>query len=331
MKRIGVLTSGGDAPGMNAAIRAVARTAFYRNIQVMGIKMGYHGLIAGELAPMTSSSVDHILNRGGTILGTARAEEFKTEQGQRKAVKILDKFGVDAVVVIGGEGSFRGAQDLANYGIKVVGIPATIDNDIGCTDSSVGFDTAVSTVTDAISKIRDTATSHERLFVIEVMGRDSGFIAVASGLAGGAEYILIPEIEFDINEICEKIKDGYIRGKTHSIIVVAEGVQVNAGHGQGSENGAIVIGKIIKEKTKFDTRISILGHIQRGGNPTITDRILATRMGVEAVELLLSGQTNKMVGFVNGEYVVSDLKEAIDKRNEIDREAYEIATMLAIS
>ncbi len=329
MRKIGVLTSGGDAPGMNAAIRAVTRTALYYGVEVMGIKRGYHGLVHGEIIPLRSRTVGDILQRGGTILRTARSEKFKTPEGLKRAAEQLDKFGIEGLVVIGGDGSFRGALDLMEYGIKVVGVPGTIDNDIGCTDYSIGFDTAVNTAVDAINKIRDTATSHERLYVIEVMGRNSGFLALTAGLAGGAESVLIPEVPFDIDEICKKIVAGHRRGKAHSIIVVAEGVEGTPKPGQAAENIGFKIGNMICEKTDFETRITILGHVQRGGTPTVMDRVLATRTGAKAVELLLDGDSGNMVGLVDNKYEVFSMKESIEKKKSIDMATYELVNILS--
>jgi 6-phosphofructokinase 1 len=329
MKRIGVLTSGGDAPGMNAAIRSVTRTALYNGVEVMGIKRGFHGLLHGEVIPLRSRTVGDIMQRGGTILKTARSDEFKTPEGQAKAIEQLEKFGIDGLVIIGGNGSFMGGLELANKGINVICIPGTIDNDIGCTDYTIGFDTAVNTAVNAINMIRDTATSHERLYVIEVMGRHSGFLALAAGLAGGAESVLIPEVPFDIDEICDKIIAGHKRGKAHTIIVVAEGVGGDPKPGQASESYSFSLGKIIKEKTTFETRITVLGHVQRGGTPTVLDRVLATRSGAKAVELLVAGQTGKMVGFINNKYEVFTIEESLRKQKTIDMDAYELANILS--
>lgn len=331
MKRIGVLTSGGDAPGMNAAIRAVVRKGIYHGLEVFGIYRGYQGLINGELHHMPSRSVGDILQRGGTILRSARSQEFKTEEGQKKAAKQLERVGIEAVVVIGGDGSLRGAVDLGKYGIRCVGVPATIDNDIACTDFSIGFDTAVNTAVDAINKIRDTATSHERLYVIEVMGRHSGFLALDAGLAGGAECILIPELEYDLDDICERIVEGHRRGKAHSIIVVAEGVggSPQSGKLEGSDSIAFQLGRYLKERTEFDTRITILGHIQRGGTPTVSDRILATRLGAIAVDALLRGETGKMAGMVNNSLQLFDIESAVKQKKTVNLEYYELANILA--
>ena len=319
VNRIGVLTSGGDAPGMNAAIRAVVRMSIFHGLQVTGIKRGYLGLLKKEFVRYSLGSVADIIHRGGTILHTARCEEFKTEEGQRKAIKNLQEEGIDALVVIGGEGSMRGALALAKYGIPVVGIPATIDNDLADTELSIGFDTAVNNVVDAINKIRDTATSHERVFIIEVMGRKTGQIALYAGLAGGAESILLPEIDVDMNEVIFKLERGMNRGKLHSIIIVAEGAA-----------SAIEVGDEIRKRTGLETRITILGHLQRGGTPTALDRMLASRMGAKAVELLLQGANRKMVGIAAGELLALDLEDVLSREKVLDRSIWELAAVLAI-
>lgn len=319
MNTIGILTSGGDAPGMNAAIRAVVRKCIYDGINVKGIIRGFNGLISGDIKTMDIGSVADIIHRGGTILLTARSEKFKTEEGQKKAVENIKKHKIDGLVIIGGDGSFRGAQVLNRLGIPSIGIPATIDNDIAGTDYSIGFDTAVNTVIDVINKIRDTATSHERINVIEVMGRDSGFIALEAGLAGGAESILVPEVKFDINKVCDKIIRGYQRGKLHSIIIVAEGAASGFG-----------ISESIKTITGFETRVTVLGHIQRGGNPTALDRVLASRMGSKAVELLENGEENKMVGVIGRQIVVNDLSEILVQKKEFNYDIYKLAEVLSI-
>lgn len=319
MKRIGVLTSGGDAPGMNAAIRAVVRTAIYNNLEVIGIIRGYKGLIEGEYQPMNISSVSDIIQRGGTVIHTARSEEFMTEEGQQKAVKTLKELEIEGLIVIGGDGSFRGAQKLSEKGINTIGIPGTIDNDIACTDSTIGFDTAINTALEAISKIRDTSSSHERANIIEVMGRNSGEIALYSGLAGGAETIIVPEFEFNIEEICNKILKGKKRGKRHSIIIFAEGA-----------GDAISIGKQIQEKTGIETKATILGYLQRGGSPTAFDRILASRMGWMAVNLLIQGESSRVVCFQKNDYVHMDINEALSMKRDLDKGVYKIADILSI-
>ncbi|GAB4270437.1 6-phosphofructokinase [Thermincola ferriacetica] len=320
MKRIGVLTSGGDAPGMNAAIRAVVRKGIFEGLEVVGIKRGYAGLINGEFVDMNLGSVADIIQRGGTILRTARSEEFRTVEGRCRAYANMQEQGIEGLIVIGGDGSFRGAQIFSQeHGVKVIGIPGTIDNDIPCSDYSIGFDTSVNTVVDAINKIRDTATSHERTYVIEVMGRHAGYIALEAGLAGGAESILIPEIPFSIDEIIEKLHRGQKRGKLHSIIVVAEGAA-----------SGIEIGKQIKEKTGFDTKVTILGHLQRGGTPTAFDRVLASRMGALAVDLIKAGESGKMIARRHNDLVAVDFDCALSEKRTIDHSVYELAGILAI-
>lgn len=320
MKRIGVLTSGGDAPGMNAAVRAVVRTGIYHGLDVFGVQRGYSGLVNGEFKELNLSSVADIIHRGGTILRTARSETFRTPEGRQKAAENLKSLGIEGLVIIGGDGSYRGAQALSNeQNIKIVGVPGTIDNDIPCTDYTIGFDTAVNNVVDAVNKIRDTATSHERTYVIEVMGRNSGFIALEAGVAGGAETILIPEVEVNIDEIVEKLLRGNKRGKLHSIILVAEGAA-----------SGLEIGRLIKEKAGFDTKVTILGHIQRGGTPTAFDRTIASRLGARAVELLLEGQDKKVVGVVSGDIKAFDIDYALSQEKTINKTMYELAGILSI-
>jgi 6-phosphofructokinase 1 len=325
--KIGILTSGGDAPGMNAAIRAIVRKALSRDCKVFGIKRGYSGLIGGEIIPMHSRAVGDILQRGGTVLKSARCQEFKTPEGQAFAKEQLNKLGLNGLIILGGDGSFRGAQVLNKMGFQTVGIPATIDNDIGCTDYSIGYDTAVNTVLDAINKIRDTASSHNRVYVIEVMGKNSGFIALASGLTGGAEAILVPEIACDLDEVCDRIKKSLKKGKTHSIIVAAEGLMgdpIAVEHSSG-----FTVGKYLAQQTGADTRVTVLGHIQRGGTPSFFDRKIATLMGAKAVDLILEGQTEKMVGFVNNRIEIANLDDAIRTKNRINLEELELANIMA--
>lgn len=319
MKRLGVLTSGGDAPGMNAAIRAVVRKAIYHNVEVVGIRRGFLGLIHGDLVDMEIGSVADIIHRGGTILRTARAPEFLHKSVQEKAIANIRANHLDGLVIIGGDGSLRGAKVLSEAGIKTVGVPGTIDNDIAGTDYSIGYDTAVNNVVDAINKIRDTATSHERVYVIEVMGRESGLIALSAGLAGGAESILVPEIPFDINEICERLQRGVLRGKLHSIILVAEGAA-----------SALEIGEQIKQRTNSEVRITILGHLQRGGTPTAKDRLIASRLGASAVDLLLTGDHSKMVSLVYGEIKATLYSDVLSQKKSLPWELYNLATVLAI-
>jgi 6-phosphofructokinase 1 len=319
MKTIGVLTSGGDAPGMNAAIRAVVRTAIYNKVRVLGIKRGFNGLIRGEIEEMDVASVGEIIHRGGTILHTARCEEFKTEEGLKKAYNIIKIFGIDGLIVIGGDGSFRGARDLSKMGVPTIGIPGTIDNDIACTDFTIGFDTAVNTVLDALNKIRDTVTSHERVNIIEVMGRNAGDIALYAGLAGGAEDIIVPEIPFNVDNICRILIEGKNRGKVSYILIVAEGTK-----------NSFQLAKEIEEKTGLEVRVTVLGHIQRGGSPTAADRILASRMGAYAVKLLLSGKSNRVVAVRGSQIVDYDIDEALSMKKEFDHEMYELAKILSI-
>ncbi|WP_408011723.1 6-phosphofructokinase [Pseudalkalibacillus sp. A8] len=319
MKRIGVLTSGGDSPGMNAAVRAVVREAIYQEIEVYGIYHGYAGLINGHIEKMELGSVGDIIHRGGTMLYSARCEEFKTHEGQMKGVQQLKKFGIEGLVVIGGDGSYRGAQKLTEHGFPTITLPGTIDNDISGTDYTIGFDTALNTVIDAIDKIRDTATSHERTYVIEVMGRNAGDIALWSGLAGGAESILIPEEDFKMEEITDRLRRGHERGKKHSIIVVAEGV------GSGVD-----IANQIKESTNYETRVTVLGHIQRGGSPTAFDRVLASRLGARAVQMLIAGEAGKAVGIQNNQIVTHDINEVLSHPHKIDNEMYKLSQELSI-
>lgn len=319
MKTIGVLTSGGDAPGMNAAIRAVVRTGIYNNFRIMGIRQGYSGLINGEIDDMNLSSVADIIHRGGTMLRSARSDEFKTEEGFKKALNVLDVFGIDGLVVLGGDGTLKGAKELSNAGIPTIGIPCTIDNDCGYSDFTIGFYTAVETVVDAISKIRDTSTSHGRANVIEVMGRNCGDIALYSGLAGGAESIIIPEVALDIDEVAKRALQGKNRGKLHHIIVLAEGV-----------GNAYDISKLIVDKTGIDTRVTILGYIQRGGTPTSFDRIIASKMGNKAIELLKEGKSGRALGIKCNNIIDLEINEALSIEKSFDLEMYNTAKTLSI-
>lgn len=319
MKKIGVLTSGGDSPGMNAAIRAVVRCGIETGMEVYGIYRGYEGLLDGEIRLLDRNSVGDILHRGGTILKTARSERFKTEEGQQHAVSILETFGIEGLVIIGGDGSLRGGCELDRRGIRVMGLPGTIDNDLGYTDFTIGFDTAVSTVLDAVTKIRDTSSSHERTTVIEVMGRHCGDIALYAGLAGGAEGILIPEIDTDINELCKKIVIGANRGKQHSIIIKAEGVGISSQE----------LAETIQYRTGRETRLVVLSYLQRGGSPTLGDRMLATLTGAKAVELLQEDSRSKAIGISCGEIVAYDLAEAVEQKREIDTEMYRLIGILS--
>lgn len=314
MKTIGILTSGGDAPGMNAAIRAVVRTAIHNGIEVMGVQRGYAGLINGELFPMNRSSVSDIIQRGGTILRTARCLEFKQEEVRKEAAQILADNGVDALVVIGGDGSFTGAKLLSKLGVKTIGLPGTIDNDLTYTDYTIGFDTALNTVVDAIDKIRDTSTSHERVSIVEVMGRDCGDIAIYTGIACGAEYIITPEKGYDKDELCKVILEGKKSGKMHNLVLLAEGV-----------GGASELAKYVEAQTGIETRATVLGHIQRGGAPSAFDRVLASRMGSKAIELLMEGKTSRVVGIKNNEIFDQDIDEALALPRTFDEKLYEIS------
>ena len=318
IKTIGVLTSGGDAPGMNAAVRAVVRTALARGLNVRGIRRGYHGLLREEIIDMTKTDVSDIIQRGGTILQTARSQQMRTEEGQQKAAAILKKYGIQGLVVIGGDGSFAGAQKLSTYGINVIGVPGTIDLDIACTEYTIGFDTAANTAMEAIDKIRDTSTSHERCSVVEVMGRDAGYLALWCGIANGAEHILLPEEHgYDEQAIIDDIIENRKHGKKHYIIINAEGV-----------GDSINLAKRIEEATGVETRATILGHLQRGGSPTVKDRVYASIMGSKAVGLLLEGKTNRVVGYRHGEYIDFDINDALRMQKEIPDYQLEIAKIL---
>ncbi len=330
VRKIAILTSGGDAPGMNAVIRAATLKGIKAGCKIYGIKRGYQGLITGEIEELTVETVSDILHRGGTILHSARSKDFKTGEGQKKALEQIEKLGIDGIVVIGGDGSFRGAQILNQLGVATVGVPATIDNDIGCTDFSIGFDTALNTVLDAISKIRDTAVSHDRVYVVEVMGKNSGFIALYAGLGGGADAVLIPEIPPDLDQLVKRIEENDQRGRGHSIVIVAEGLFGGPSGGQVlAEGTAFKVATYINLRTRKDTRITILGHLQRGGSPSALDRTLGTRFGAVAVDLLLAGETNKMVGWVKNEIKVSTMDEAIARKNQIDPELYQLVENLS--
>lgn len=319
MRKIGVLTSGGDAPGMNAAIRAVVRKSIYHGIDAYGIYQGFSGLITGNIKKLEIGSVGDIIHRGGTILQSARCEEFKTDTGQKQGLACLEKHGIEGLIVIGGNGSYLGAKALSELGFPCIGVPGTIDNDIPGTQYTIGFDTALNTVLDAVDKIRDTATSHERTFVVEVMGRDAGDIALWAGLSGGAESILIPEEPYDLKDIAARIENGVKRGKKHSIIIVAEGVA------SGAE-----FAERLTEKTGLETRVSVLGHIQRGGTPTGFDRVLASRLGAKAVELLMEGKGGRAVGMEDGEVVDADLLTVLNKPKHIDHNLYQLSKELSI-
>ena len=320
IRTIGVLTSGGDAPGMNAAIRAVVRTALSRGLKVRGIRRGFHGLLKEVIIDLSARDVSEKIQRGGTFLQTARCKSMRTEEGQQKAAAICKKYGIDGLVVIGGDGSFAGAQKLANLGVNTIGIPGTIDLDIACTDYTIGFDTAVNTAMEAIDKVRDTSTSHERCSIIEVMGRDAGYLALWCGIANGAERILMPEEhDFDEQEIIDDILKNKKRGKKNYIIINAEGI-----------GDSINMAKRIEAATGIETRATILGHMQRGGSPTCKDRVYASIMGSMAVDLLCQGKTNRVVGYKNGEYVDYDIEEALAMKKTVSEYQYEVAKTLAL-
>lgn len=319
MKRIGVLTSGGDAPGMNAAIRAVVRKANYHGVEVYGIYHGYEGFIKGDMELLDLGSVGGIIQRGGTKLYSSRCSEFREEKYRLQGIENMKKAGVEGLVVIGGDGSFRGAHDLTKLGFPCIGVPGTIDNDVAGTEYTIGFDTALNTVVNAIDKIRDTATSHENSFIIEVMGRDAGDIALWAGLAAGAESVIIPEEPYDIDDIIYRMKRGEARNKKHSIIIVAEGVMP-----------ASELAKLLKEKAGIETRITVLGHIQRGGSPTAFDRVLAGRLGARAVELLIEGKSGRAVGIKNHQVYDYDLQEIFTTKHKADTSLYALSKELSI-
>ncbi len=319
MKKIGVLTSGGDSPGMNAAVRAVVRKGIFHGIEVAGVYSGYQGLIEGNIKTLEAGDVGDIIQRGGTKLYSARCEEFRTNEGQLKAIEQMKKQGLEGLVVIGGDGSYRGAMALTEKGFPCIGVPGTIDNDIPGTDYTIGFDTALNTVIEAIDKIRDTATSHERTFIVEVMGRDAGDLALWAGLAGGAETILIPEETYDIDDMVVRLQKGRDRGKRHSIIIVAEGVM-----------GGNELAELIKEKADIETRVSVLGHVQRGGSPTARDRVLGSLFGARAVEVLLEGVGGRAIGMKNHKVVDYDMTEAFTAEHNADMSLYTLSKELAI-
>ena len=320
IKTIGVLTSGGDAPGMNAAIRAVVRRGLSSGLNVKGIYKGYNGLLNEEIVDMTARDVSDTIERGGTILYTARCAEFRTPEGQQRGAEICKKHGIDGLVVIGGDGSFAGAQKLANLGVNTIGIPGTIDLDIACTDYTIGFDTAVNTAMEAIDKVRDTSTSHERCSVIEVMGREAGYLALWCGIANGAEKILMPEEkDYDEKALIKDILENKKRGKKNYIIINAEGV-----------GDSINMAKRIEDATGIETRATILGHMQRGGSPTCKDRVYASTMGAMAVDLLCQGKTNRVVGYKNGQFIDFDIEEALAMKKTIPAYQYDVAKTLAL-
>ena len=321
MKRIGVLTSGGDNPGLNPCIRAVVRAGLYLGLEVMGIRRGYAGLVDGEIKDMDARSVGGIIGRGGTILGTARCPEFYELQGRKEALRSLNRFGIDGLVVIGGNGSLTGALELYRLGFPVIGVPSTIDNDVNGTDISIGVDTALNTILDAVDKIKDTASSHNRAFLIETMGRHSGYLAIASGIAGGAELVLCPEVETTVEQVCQAIEDAYIRGKAHCIIIVAEGwhpgTQELAGHLRERQ-----------EELGFSVRVTQLGHVQRGGSASAFDRLLATRLGAAVVRELIAGNSGNMIGWVKSTITLTPLEEAVTFDKQLDPELLELAEIM---
>ena len=324
MKRIGVFTSGGDAPGMNACIRAVVRGAVYHGIEVFGIRKGYSGMIAGDMYEMSSNSVSNIVQRGGTILKSARSKEFMTPEGRQKAFQALQEQGIEGLIAIGGNGTFTGAMILEReFGIPIVGAPGTIDNDLYGTDYTIGFDTAVNTALDAIDRIRDTASSHDRVFFIEVMGRDSGYIAIQSGIAGGAEVVMVPEVLTPISTVVETLRQGWERSKSSSIVVVSEGEE---------EGNATEIANKIKDliKVDVDIRVTTLGHIQRGGTPSARDRILASRLGLGALEGLMAGQKNVMAGIINDDLVYTPFEDTIRLPKPINEDMLRMVKILSI-
>lgn len=320
IKKIAVLTSGGDAPGMNAAIRAVVRTALGRGLEVYGVYRGYNGLINGDLRKMDLRSVSDIIHRGGTALYSARSPEFCTEEGMQKAVATCRKYGIEGLVVIGGDGSFRGAQDLTRRGVPCIGLPGTIDNDISCCEQTIGYDTALNTCMDMIDKLRDTSQSHDRCSVVEVMGRRAGYLALNVGLAVGATSILVPEVEFDFQkDIIDRMKKTAATGKKHFIIIVAEGI----GH-------VVTLAERIEAETGVESRATILGHVQRGGDPTVRDRVLASRMGNYAVDLLMEGKSNRVVTIQSDRITDYDIEEALQMKKPFDKDLYRIAHEISI-
>lgn len=321
MKKVGILTSGGDAPGMNACIRAAVRAALASNLEIFGIKWGYAGLIRGEAIPLDRRAVANIIHQGGTILGTARSEEFKTNEGRAKAIKVLEGVGIDGLILIGGDGTFRGGTLLSQEcGVSIVGIPGTIDNDCYGTDYTIGFDTAINTALEAIDRIRDTATAHDRLFFVEVMGRHTGFIALESGIAGGAEELLIPEVPISVDELCLRLERNFKAGKRSAIVVVAETEQ---------PGDSFRLAREVKDKAGFDSRVCILGHIQRGGSPTARDRVLASKLGAVAVQALSNGKVGCMIGEVSREIVYTPLKDTWEKKKQLHAGLTDLLKILA--
>jgi 6-phosphofructokinase 1 len=323
MKRIGVLTSGGDNPGLNPCIRAVVRTAIYEGVEVMGIRRGYAGLIDGEVDEMDARSVGGIIGRGGTILGTARCPEFRKPKGVREGLRTLNRFGIEGLVVIGGNGSLAGALEISRLGFPTVGVPSTIDNDVNGTDISIGADTALDTILSAIDKIKDTASSHNRAFLVETMGRESGYLALVSGIAGGAEMVLIPEVKTPVAEISRVIEDSYLKGKPHCIIVVAEGWE------PGTQVLAKELGKR-QEELGFSVRVTQLGHVQRGGAASAFDRLMATQLGYTAVQDLLAGNSGNVVGWLGYKVALTPLEEAVASEKVLDPALYRLAEIMSV-
>lgn len=319
IRRIAVMTSGGDAPGMNAGVRAVVRASIAKGLEVYGIRQAYTGLLNGDITRMTSRDVSGIIGQGGTILQTARNEEFKTEKGQKRGLRRLNEHGIEGLVVIGGDGSLRGALALEKLGVPVIGVPGSIDNDISGTDMSIGVDTALNTILDALDRLRDTASSHERAFIVEVMGRKCGYLALMASLIGGAEKVMIPEEPFELEELVAIIEDAYLKGKNHCIFIIAEGAQ------PGTRD---TVDFLKKHDTGFEIRLTVLGHLQRGGRPTAFDRLLASRMGVHAVELLLDGVSGEMVCMSGKQIAYTPIAEAVSKQRAINPRDLELAKIL---
>ena len=321
MKRIGVLTSGGDAPGMNAAVRSITRYGIYREMEVYGIKRGYEGLIDGEVERLYRRSVGDILQRGGTILQTARSERFRTREGMEKAYNVLKELKIENLIVIGGDGTLTGAKEFSNnFGVNVIGLPGTIDNDLAYTDETIGFDTAINTVLEGITRIRDTSSAHERTTIIEVMGRRCGDIALYAGITGGAESVLLPELDNDLDAVCEKVISGVREGKLHDIIIKAEGVPVDSQE----------LVKIISERTGRDVKLVVLSYLQRGGSPTFRDRMIATMAGARAIDLIMQGTRNRAIGIRNGEIFDMDIAEALQASRTVDLDLYKGVDILSM-